>query len=134
MKIKKRRRLGFGENSALSDLAFLLIIYFIVIAGFDVNKGLLMNLPSRDTTRLVERDQLLRFYMDDAGVIFLNDVKKDGRALESEITNALKRNKETAVILDVSPVAPWQNVVTFVETAKKLNVETFSFKMKVSDI
>jgi len=38
MKIKRQKNV-FQDSSASSDIAFLLIIYFIVIAGFNVNKG-----------------------------------------------------------------------------------------------
>ncbi|GMO48310.1 MAG: hypothetical protein Ta2G_03850 [Termitinemataceae bacterium] len=130
MKVKKRKRPTFSETSALSDLAFLLIIYFLVTASFDANKGLLMSLPQKDSTRIIERENLLRFYMDDSGDIFLGDEKKDKKAVETEITDALKRNNQTAVVLDVSPVAAWQNIVSFVELAEKLKVEVFSFKIK----
>jgi biopolymer transport protein ExbD len=35
-----------------------------------------------------------------------------------------------AVVLDIAPSAPWQNVVSFVELAQKLQVDSFSFSMK----
>ena len=37
-----------GSSGSLNDLSFLLIIFFIVIAGFNVNKGFLLNLPSKE--------------------------------------------------------------------------------------
>ena len=72
MVIKRQKKKKFEDNSALSDLAFLLIIYFIVIAGFNVNKGFLMNLPAKDSKRVVLKDDILRYELDGAGTIVSN--------------------------------------------------------------
>ena len=75
MKLKRTRRQGFSDSSASSDVAFLLIIYFIVIAGFNINKGFLINLPAKDSTRLILRDDLMRFEIDrDGYIIYENDL------------------------------------------------------------
>jgi biopolymer transport protein ExbD len=132
MKIKSRRRLAVPENSALSDLAFLLIIYFIVIAGFDVNKGLLMNLPSKDSSRLIAREEIMRYFLDDSGALYLANEKRNIAVVEKEIARAVSLHPNMAIVLDVAPAAPWQNVVSFVELAERLKVETFSFKLKSS--
>ena len=64
MKINRRKKIGFLETCAASDLAFLLIIYFLVIAGFNINRGFIMNLPAKDSTRMILREDLLRFDMN----------------------------------------------------------------------
>ena len=131
MVIKRQKKKRFEDNSALSDLAFLLIIYFIVIAGFNVNKGFLMNLPAKDSTRVVLKDDILRYELDGAGTIVSNGTPVDIRTAEQTIRSAAARNPNLALVLTVSPASPWQSVVSFVEVAQKLNVESFSFKMAV---
>jgi hypothetical protein len=49
---------------------------------------------------------------------------------ESEISSAVRAKPNLAVILTVSPNAPWQRVVSFVELAQRLAVENFSFTME----
>ena len=73
--IKRRKSTAFRETAASSDLAFILIIYFLVIAGFNINLGFLMNLPEKDSTRLVLRDELMRFEMDSNGRIFYEETE-----------------------------------------------------------
>jgi biopolymer transport protein ExbD len=130
MKIRRGNRLGFSETSASSDVAFLLIIYFLVIAGFNVNFGFLLNLPAKGATRVVLKNDLLRFDLDARG-----ELSSNGRALtlaqaESGIRSAVGSRPGLAVLLSIDPAAPWQSVVSFVALAQKLNVESFSFKMK----
>ncbi len=132
MKFKRQKNI-FQDSSASSDIAFLLIIYFIVIAGFNVNKGFLMNLPAKDSSRLILRDDLLRFEMDTKGnVVYEGEVIQIPRA-KSIIQTAQKENPEIAVIITIDGQAHWQNVVNFVELAQDMKIESFSFAMKKED-
>jgi biopolymer transport protein ExbD len=130
MNLRRKKRAGFNDSSASSDSAFLLIIYFIVIAGFNINKGFLLNLPARDSTRLVRRENLLRFELDGTG-----NIVADGRIISPQetwqrISGGISQNPDLAVMLQISPDTPWQYVVSFVEMAQSLRVEAFSFSMK----
>ena len=132
MKLKKRNRGIFSESAASSDLAFLLIIYFLVIAGFNINQGFLMNLPAKNTTRLIYKEDLLRFEMDSSGKILYEGMEMNIAAAELQIRSSIANRPELAVVLSIDPLAPWQQVVYFVELAQKLNVEAFSFNMRGS--
>jgi biopolymer transport protein ExbD len=127
MNITRRKRREYGDSAALSDLAFLLIIYFIVIAGFNINKGFLMNLPAKDSTRLVLKDDLLRFELDAAGALFHQGGAIDMETAETEIRKLAASHPNLAVVLGVDPETPWQKVVSFVGLAQRLDVESFSF-------
>jgi biopolymer transport protein ExbD len=130
MHLKRRRRRGFADSSASSDIAFLLIIYFIVIAGFNINKGFLMNLPARDSTRFIQREDLLRFTLDNTGAIIHDGGALDIKAAEQLIRSAQAANPNIAVILNIDPLAQWQRVVSFVELAQDLRIDSFSFSMQ----
>lgn len=131
MKLRRRRR-SFTESSVLSDLAFLLIIYFIVIAGFNVNRGFLLDLPQKDSIKMVQKDELLRFRLDRDGRILFGGAEIDYAGAEAAIISALAAAPNLAVVLAVSPEAPWQSVVSFVDLAQKNAVESFSFSMEKS--
>jgi len=130
MKIKKLRRGIFQETAASSDLAFLLIIYFLVMAGFNVSEGFLMNLPAKDSTRLILKEDLLRFEIDSEGDLFYEGARVNIPWAEKEIRSAVASHPNLALVLMIDPAAPWQEVVSFVELAQKLQVDAFSFNMK----
>jgi biopolymer transport protein ExbD len=130
MKLNRKKRNPFENSSASSDIAFLLIIYFIVIAGFNVNMGFLMNLPAKDSTRMVLKDDLLRLELDDAGVLRYQGEPIDLNVAEQEIRAAIAQHPNMALVLTIGKLTPWQRVVSFVELAQKLEVESFSFSMK----
>jgi biopolymer transport protein ExbD len=130
MKIPRRKRIGAGESAAFSDLAFLLIIYFIVIAGFTINKGFLLDLPAKNSSRLILKDELLRFRLDGEGRLFSGGLATELGEAEETIRAAIAAYPNLALVLEVDPLAPWQSVVSFVELSRNLEVETFSFKME----
>jgi len=130
MKFKRKKRQGFLETCAASDLAFLLIIYFLVIAGFNVNKGFVMNLPAKDSTRMILREELLRFNMEANGDIYYSDEITNIQSSKAIIQRAQSDNPNIAVILTIDSETKWQNVVYFVELAQDLQIDSFSFSMK----
>ena len=130
MKLKRLKRISFGDISAASDVAFLLIIYFIVIAGFNINKGFLINLPAKDSTRLILAEDLVRFNIDEAGIITYYDDMIGIPEAKNLIGSAQAANPDIAVLLTIDPQAHWQRVVSFVEIIQDLKVDSFSFSMK----
>jgi biopolymer transport protein ExbD len=133
MKLRRHKRPGILESSAASDLAFLLIIYFIVIAGFNINKGFLVNLPAKDSTRLILKEDLLRFSLDGDGYLLFEDDLIDISEAGNLIRSARAGNPNIAVLLTIDPRAKWQKVVSFVELAQQQRIEAFSFTMKKDD-
>jgi biopolymer transport protein ExbD len=130
MKLRRNKRPGILESSAASDLAFLLIIYFIVIAGFNINKGFLVNLPAKDSTRMILKEDLLRFNLDQDGYLTFEDELVGIPEAANLIKSARTANPDIAVMLSIDPQAKWQKVVSFVELAQQQRIEAFSFTMK----
>ena len=130
MKIRRPKRISILDTCASSDIAFLLIIYFLVIAGFNINMGFLMNLPARDSTRLILKEDLMRFEMDNTGAISYQGTEMNFASAEREISSAMAGHPNLAVVLSIDGEAPWQQVVLFVELAQKLDVESFSFNIR----
>ena len=130
VKLRRRKRTLLEETGASSDIAFLLIIYFLVIAGFNINQGFLVNLPARDSTRFVLSDDLMRFEMNDKGAVLYRGTPLNMEEAEREIRRAISRHPNLALVLSIDSAAPWQQVVLFVELAQKLQVDSFSFNMR----
>lgn len=129
MNLKRTKKHGFIETCAASDMAFLLIIYFLVIAGFNINKGFLITLPAKDSVRLIQRDELLRFSIVRNDNIAYNTDFISIPEAENIIRSARTTNPNIAVILNIDPQTEWQRVVSFVEIVQDLQIEAFSFSM-----
>ena len=119
-----------SSSGALNDLSFLLIIFFIVIAGFNVNKGFLLNLPSKDKPIVVNANDILKCELDESGALFLDGKKIKTDALGKKIKAKLRSQPNMTFLLTIYPETPYQNVIDVISTIRKLKVENFSFRMK----
>ena len=119
-----------SSSGALNDLSFLLIIFFIVIAGFNVNKGFLLNLPSKEKPIVVNTNDILKCELDKNGALFLDGQEIKLEALSKKISDKLKTQPNMTFLLTINPETHYQNVIDVVAAIRKLKVENFSFRMK----
>ena len=131
--IKRPPRRNIEDSSssgALNDLSFLLIIFFIVIAGFNVNKGFLLNLPSKEKPIVVNTNDILKCELDQNGALFLDGQEIKLEALSKKISDKLKAQPNMTFLLTINTETHYQNVIDVVAAIRKLKVENFSFRMK----
>ena len=119
-----------SSSGALNDLSFLLIIFFIVIAGFNVNKGFLLNLPSKEKPIVVNTNDILKCDLDQNGALFLDGQEIKLEALSKKISDKLKAQPNMTFLLTINPETHYQNVIDVVAAIRKLKVENFSFRME----
>ena len=131
--IKRPPRRNIEDSSssgALNDLSFLLIIFFIVIAGFNGNKGFLLNLPSKEKPIVVNTNDILKCELDKNGALFLDEQEIKLEALSKKISEKLRTQPNMTFLLTINPETHYQNVIDVVAAIRKLKVENFSFRMK----
>jgi len=130
IRLPRKKAVDPIESGSLSDLAFLLIIYFIVIAGFNVNAGFLLNVPAKDSRRVVNTRDLLKLRLDASGAFSLDGRQLDLEAAELALTDAVTAKPNLTVLLSIDPECPWQQVVDAVAAAQRSKAENFSFRME----
>jgi len=73
-KIKQAKKMAAEiSNSSVSDIAFLLLIFFIVTTVFVKEKGLRVNLPRAESIDKIIRKNAVTVYIDARGVISIDD-------------------------------------------------------------
>lgn len=118
-----------GESGTLNDLSFLLIVFFIVIAGFNVNKGFLVNLPDSSRPRVVQTEDLMRCALSSSGELTLDGTPVSESELRSAIISKKAKWPNMTLLLSIDETAPWQSVVGVIHEVRSLRVENFSFRM-----
>ena len=119
-----------SSSGALNDLSFLLIIFFIVIAGFNVNKGFLLNLPVKDKPRIVKTDDLMKCRLTPDGSIFVDDKCLSLEELRTAVSEKKAEWPNMTFLLMISPETEYQHVVDIIYEIKQLRIENFSFRME----
>ena len=130
---RKNRNINIADSGALSDLAFLLIIFFIVIAVFNINHGFILNLPKKNSTRIVNTDDIFKVYLEDDGRILAGSEEVTVEELENRVKENLDYQPNMTLLLKIDPEVKYQHVVDIVQIIRNLDVENFSFTMTGAD-
>lgn len=127
--MKKRQPDDPANSGALNDLSFILIIFFIVIAGFNINKGFLMNLPDREKPRVVKTEELLVATLDAGGNLSMDGTPVSAEDLRRETERIRQEYPNCTFLLQIHPDANYQSVISVIHDIRTLDVENFSFRM-----
>ena len=119
-----------SSSGALNDLSFLLIIFFIVIAGFNVNKGFLLNLPVKDKPRIVKTDDLMKCRLQADGSILIDNKSLSLDELRTTISEKKAKWPNMTFLLLIDPDTEYQSVVNIIYEIKQQKIENFSFRME----
>jgi biopolymer transport protein ExbD len=77
-------------TASMADIAFLLIIYFMVTTTFAATRGLDFSLPQEEDTPLVDKEESVLIEIQPGGVLMV-----DNRAMQlSEVLDYLKPKLE----------------------------------------
>ena len=123
-----------SSSGALNDLSFLLIIFFIVIAGFNVNKGFLLNLSVKDKPRIVKTDDLMKCRLTADGNILVDNRQLSLDELRTSIQEKKAEWPNMTFLLLIDSETEYQKVVDIIYEIKQQKVENFSFRMEDSDV
>lgn len=118
-----------SSSGALNDLSFLLIIFFIVIAGFNVNKGFLLNLPVKDKPRIVKTDDLIKCRLVADGSIMVDNKRLTLDELRTVIAEKKAEWPNMTFLLLIDGNTEYQQVVDIIYEIKQQKIENFSFKL-----
>ncbi len=122
-----------GESGAMNDLSFILIVFFIVIAGFGTDRGFLVSLPDPATPKVAMGEDLLRVSLSATGALSLGGREIADGELKDAILAKKAKYPNMTFLLVVDPDAPWQSVVEAIQDVRGHKVENFSFGMGGSE-
>ena len=125
----KKTRIDIAESGALSDLAFLLIVFFIVIAVFNVNSGFILGLPRKDSTKILNVKDIINVTLQADGSFHHKDNAVSLTEVENLVSRRLEVRPNMTFLLVIHPEVSYQAVVEVVDIVRKLDVENFSFRI-----
>jgi biopolymer transport protein ExbD len=106
--------------SSMTDIIFLLLIFFMLTSSFITPSGLPVSLPSSKTSTIVMQKVSVTITPDLQ--YFVNDKKTTLATLESTLKGELKE-KEGVVVLHVDKSVPVEHLVNVAGIATSLNAK-----------
>jgi biopolymer transport protein ExbD len=130
-KIRKMIKMTSEMSMAsMSDIAFLLIIFFMVASVFIIKDGLHLVLPDKKSkpVLMASRD-VIRITVFDKGRVLYNDKQADARVIEEMLIEASRENKKVFVLLEISRGVKYSDAITIIDIIKFSGIKRLSIKM-----
>ena len=129
MKLKRKPDESEIPTSSMADIAFLLIIFFMVTAVFSATKGLEFKLPKDDNAPPDTEEAVFVKVGADGSVLV------DCRPMELDeilpyLEPKLLRNPEKPVILYTDGQAEYQSMISVYDVLGEAKMETHGYKVK----
>ena len=120
MAIKSRNKIDSGFSMAsMSDLVFLLLIFFMLTSTLVSPNAIKLLLPSSNSKTMAK--QSLTVYIDSNYSYFVEEEPVTPEFLSETIGNKLAGDSEASVVLRADQSVPVQYVVTLIDAVNQIN-------------
>ena len=128
MKAKSRPTTEISAAS-MSDIAFLLLIFFLVTTIFALDKGIPLVLPGKDSSNAkVKRKNILEVKAYPNGSVMIDDRGVRVSEIRSIIERRLAANEKLIVVIQTHPDAEYGLMVDILDELKLANCRRISLK------
>jgi biopolymer transport protein ExbD len=133
MKLPKKQGDSEIPTSSMADIAFLLIIFFMVTAVFSATKGLEFKLP-KDDKAPPEQEEAVFIKVGADGSVLVDCKEMDLDEILPYLEPKLLRNPEKPVILYTDANAAYQDMISVYDVLGKPDVTKPEYGYKVKNI
>lgn len=128
MKFEKNQKIeNKVPTSSMADIAFLLLIFFMVTTIFKMEDGLPVTLPRAETAQKQERERIMHIWIDAGGRVSINDKLVQIVQVEDILLNMLSERPDIIVAFNADDRAPYGVVSDVMEELKDANAIRVSF-------
>lgn len=113
--------------ASMSDIAFLLIVFFMIAAVFASEAGLVINLPAKDAKPIKVSDQaLIEIEIRQDNRLWLDGKPINKKELNDWLNQ--RNNQQTYVVIKADKRSNFQTLITTIEQFKINNIDKISIK------
>ena len=125
-----RRKAGTGAKiptSSMADIAFLLIVFFMVTTIFKLEQGLAITLPRSTAGEKIPREKVAHIWIDQRGTLSIDDLVIGVPDIEPMILAKIRENPGLIVSFNTDEQAPYRIVNEAMERLKLASALRVSF-------
>lgn len=127
-KFHRKARVGQSiPTSSMADIAFLLLVFFMVTTIFKLEDGLPVEMPKAEAGVKVPRERVSHIWIDRTGNISVNDKLLTVEQIENVIYTKLVANPALIVAFNVDKRSQFEIVDKVMEQLKQANATRVSF-------
>ncbi len=126
--MKKKRRFKRGEipTASMADIAFLLLIFFLVTTTIDMDKGLGIVLPAEGEEIEIKKDNILNCLINSRGDVLLGGEPVKTTDLNKEIRRRIAENNKLIISVKAHEKTKYSDYVNVIDQLKMANAKRIS--------
>jgi len=114
------------NSSSTADIAFLLIIFFMVTTAFGTTRGLEMTLPKKQKAEEVKTTEAVLIEIDEDGSISIDGIPYSVEDIQPYLEPKLARNPNKFVLVKSDLSAKYQGMVSVIDELRQAGVKNIS--------
>jgi len=124
--MKKRVRAGEIPTASMADIAFLLLIFFLVTTTIDMDKGLGLVLPPKGEEKEIPKRNISNILINARGDILLDKEPIQMRDIRQVVREKMAVNDKLIFSVKTHPKAKYQSYVNVLDQLKMANATRIS--------
>jgi biopolymer transport protein ExbD len=130
MKLNRRRNNFSIPLSSMSDVAFLLLIFIMLVSLINYRKEVKIQYPEAETATKVSAEKNLEIWVDYSGGLYLNGDPSTLPLVERGIIEAYQAAPDTRVHIIADRDTPFENIHKVLDILQLLQYRVVSFVVK----
>ena len=123
---KQRRPMQEINSSSMADIAFLLLVFFLVTTTISMDKGISLVLPSEGNELEVNRKNIVNILMNESGKVLLDDKPTKVNAIRGIVERKLSRNPNLIFSVQTHPRTKYQDYLNVLDQLKEAKATKIS--------
>ena len=117
-KIKRRFKGGEIPTSSMADIAFLLLIFFLVTTTLDIDKGLGLVLPAEGETIEIKKKNILNCLINSSGMVLLGGEPVNLKDVSRIVKEKLRENNKLIISVKTHEKTHYKDYVAIIDQLK----------------
>ena len=123
---KRKRKVDEVNSSSMADIAFLLLVFFLVTTTISMYKGINIILPAEGSNKDVNTEDIINVVLAADGSIIFDEKLKNIYEIKSLVENEIRKNKNMIFSIKTSTRAAYQDYVALLDEFKKAKAKKIS--------
>ena len=126
--LKKPRRAAQQEinSSSMSDIAFLLLVFFLVTTTISLDKGISLILPAEGNELEVNKNNIINVLVNDQGQVLIDDRPAKIRDIKSMAIKRIKKNENVIFSVLTTKRTKYKHYIQVLDQLKQANATKIS--------
>ena len=133
MNLRRRKKIFFIPLFSTSDIAFLLLIFIMLISLINYRKEVRIDYPEARTALRTTAEKNLEVWIDTQGNIFLDGETSSHSSFERKISELYISAPDTVVHIIADKNTSYENINSVLEIMQLLQYRVVSFVVKTNE-